>query len=54
MDGDYGFLMIFCREKSNGRLGLSQIPKSIIQGVPYPVQVRLPGVRVVNLVAGGM
>ena len=47
-------LTVLCREKSNGRLGLSQIPKSIIQGVPYPVQVRLPGVRVVNIVAGGM
>jgi len=41
-------------EKSNGRLGLQNIPRSVVAGVPYPVQVRIPGVRVVSLVAGGM
>ncbi|KAF8906226.1 hypothetical protein CPB84DRAFT_426868 [Gymnopilus junonius] len=41
-------------EKTNGRLGLSNVPKSAIPGVPYPMQVSLPGVRVVSLVAGGM
>ncbi|KAF8159521.1 regulator of chromosome condensation 1/beta-lactamase-inhibitor protein II [Crassisporium funariophilum] len=41
-------------ETANGRLGLSVIPKTVTQGVPFPTQVRLPGVRVVNLVAGGM
>ncbi|KIM44654.1 hypothetical protein M413DRAFT_442608 [Hebeloma cylindrosporum] len=41
-------------EKANGRLGLSHIPRSVAQGVPYPMQVRLPGVRIVSLMAGGM
>jgi len=41
-------------EKANGRLGLSHIPRSVVQGAPYPMQVRLPGVRVISLIAGGM
>ena len=42
------------REKTSGRLGLEKIPQSSAAGVPYPVQLRMPGVRIVNLVAGGM
>lgn len=41
-------------EKANGRLGLSRFPKTNSQGVPFPTQLRIPGVRLVNLVAGGM
>ncbi|KAI0630525.1 RCC1/BLIP-II [Trametes polyzona] len=42
-------------EKSAGRLGLAEVPKtSIRDGVPYPVQLDIPGVRIVSLVAGGM
>ncbi|KAI9060932.1 RCC1/BLIP-II [Trametes sanguinea] len=42
-------------EKSQGRLGLSDPPKSSIRdGVPYPVRLNIPGVRIVSLVAGGM
>lgn len=42
-------------EKTNGRLGRSDydLPKSIISGVPYPIEVPLPGIRVVSLIAGG-
>ncbi|PPQ78400.1 hypothetical protein CVT25_011623 [Psilocybe cyanescens] len=41
-------------EKANGRLGLPNAPRSVVPGIPYPTQVPLPGVRIVNLVAGGM
>ncbi|CDO70141.1 hypothetical protein BN946_scf184783.g25 [Trametes cinnabarina] len=42
-------------EKSQGRLGLSDPPKSSVRdGVPYPVRLNIPGVRIVSLVAGGM
>lgn len=41
-------------EKSNGRLGRGSLPKTVVYGVPYPIEVKLPGVRVVSLVAGGM
>jgi len=39
------------REKSKGRLGLSQFPKTTLGGVPFPVELHLPGVRVVGLEA---
>lgn len=42
------------REKTKGRLGLETTPHSSAAGVPYPVQLRMPGIRIVNLVAGGM
>ncbi|KAI0923709.1 hypothetical protein AcV5_009183 [Taiwanofungus camphoratus] len=44
-------------EKSHGRLGLSEndTPRTVLRdGVPYPVQLRIPGVHIVNLAAGGM
>ncbi|KAJ7442275.1 regulator of chromosome condensation 1/beta-lactamase-inhibitor protein II [Mycena latifolia] len=43
-------------EKTHGRLGLgSKIPKSHVRGgVPFPTQLRIPGARIVNIVAGGM
>ncbi|KAJ7066554.1 regulator of chromosome condensation 1/beta-lactamase-inhibitor protein II [Mycena amicta] len=44
-------------EKTNGRLGLgNKFPKShyLGGGVPFPTQLRIPGVRIVNIVAGGM
>jgi hypothetical protein len=41
-------------EKSNGRLGLSKIPKTIMSDVPFPVELDIPNVHVVSLVAGGM
>lgn len=32
-----------------------QLPQTIVaDGVPFPLLLRIPGVRVVNLVAGGM
>ncbi|TFK51824.1 RCC1/BLIP-II [Heliocybe sulcata] len=44
-------------ETSNNRLGLSksQIPKYAFgEGVPAPAELRIPGVRIVSLTAGGM
>ncbi|KAJ7115962.1 regulator of chromosome condensation 1/beta-lactamase-inhibitor protein II [Mycena epipterygia] len=44
-------------EKTQGRLGLgSKVPKSsnVSRGVPFPTQLRIPGVRIVSIVAGGM
>ncbi|KAH9847325.1 RCC1/BLIP-II [Lenzites betulinus] len=42
-------------EKSQSRLGLSDAPKTAVRdGVPYPVRLDIPGVRIVSLVAGGM
>ncbi|KAK1219651.1 hypothetical protein PQX77_017602 [Marasmius sp. AFHP31] len=38
----------------NGRLGLPTFPKSSLPGVPFPTELRFPGTRIVNLVAGGM
>ncbi|TFY69106.1 hypothetical protein EVJ58_g618 [Rhodofomes roseus] len=44
-------------ERSQGRLGLTenQLPQPVMRaGVPYPVQLRIPGaIRIVNLIAGG-
>ena len=42
-------------EKSKSRLGTTQIPKtSVRDGVPYPIRLDIPGVRIVSLVPGGM
>ncbi|KAJ6591576.1 regulator of chromosome condensation 1/beta-lactamase-inhibitor protein II [Mycena vulgaris] len=46
-------------EKTLGRLGLgSKLPKSLNArpgtGVPFPTQLRIPGVRIVSIVVGGM
>ncbi|RPD64104.1 RCC1/BLIP-II [Lentinus tigrinus ALCF2SS1-7] len=42
-------------EKSQGRLGTFDFPKTNVRdGVPYPIRLDIPGVRVVSLVAGGM
>ncbi|KAI0358132.1 RCC1/BLIP-II [Trametes cingulata] len=42
-------------EKSQSRLGLTDPPKTAVRdGVPYPVRLDIPGVRIVSLVAGGM
>ncbi|KAI0251809.1 RCC1/BLIP-II [Lactifluus subvellereus] len=44
-------------ERRNGRLGRKEFPKDIgryTPGIPYPIEVRIPGSRVVSLVAGGM
>jgi SCF-associated factor 1 len=41
-------------ERNNGRLGLTNIPKGAGPGIPYPVELKIPGSRIVSLVAGGM
>ncbi|KAJ6518836.1 regulator of chromosome condensation 1/beta-lactamase-inhibitor protein II [Mycena sanguinolenta] len=44
-------------EKKNGRLGLgNKFPKCNLTngGVPFPTQLRIPGVRIVSIVSGGM
>ncbi|OSX65942.1 hypothetical protein POSPLADRAFT_1165938 [Postia placenta MAD-698-R-SB12] len=44
-------------ERSNGRLGLGDgnFPNTAMnEGVPYPIRLRIPGVRIVHLEAGGM
>ncbi|KAJ7091364.1 regulator of chromosome condensation 1/beta-lactamase-inhibitor protein II [Mycena belliarum] len=44
-------------EKTHGRLGLgNKVPKSshVRTGVPFPTQLRIPGVRIVSIVSGGM
>ncbi|EPQ56536.1 RCC1/BLIP-II protein [Gloeophyllum trabeum ATCC 11539] len=42
-------------ETSNGRLGLTKSPRySFGGGVPAPAELRIPGVRIVSLTAGGM
>ncbi|KAL0577909.1 hypothetical protein V5O48_004073 [Marasmius crinis-equi] len=41
--------------RTSGRLGLSHVPGSTLpSGVPFPTELRFPGARIVNLVAGGM
>ncbi|KAG1746599.1 regulator of chromosome condensation 1/beta-lactamase-inhibitor protein II [Suillus paluster] len=41
-------------EASKGRLGLKKIPKSIINDVPFPVELKIEsGARIVNLSAAG-
>jgi len=41
-------------QRTNGRLGVKNFPKGCQQGVPYPIEVKIPGSRIVSLVAGGM
>ncbi|KAF7308855.1 RCC1/BLIP-II protein [Mycena kentingensis (nom. inval.)] len=43
-------------ETANGRLGLPKIADTQMHGggVPFPMQLRIPGARIVNIVAGGM
>jgi SCF-associated factor 1 len=43
-----------CSQRANGRLGLKDIPHNLRHGVPYPMEVKIPGSRIVSLVAGGM
>lgn len=43
------------RETSRGRLGVARLPEtSVPSGVPYPIRLKIPGIRIVSLVAGGM
>ena len=47
--------MTVYREKSQGRLGTLDFPRTNVRdGVPYPIRLDIPGVRVVSLAAGGM
>lgn len=51
------FITVMYRERSNGRLGLGDgnFPNTAMnEGVPYPIRLRIPGVRIVHLEAGGM
>ena len=41
-------------DRHNGRLGLRELPRGLGAGVPYPVEVRIPGHRIVSLAAAGM
>ncbi|KAI0306063.1 RCC1/BLIP-II [Multifurca ochricompacta] len=41
-------------ERRNGRLGLKNFPKDVQNGASYPIEVKIPGSRIVSLVAGGM
>jgi hypothetical protein len=41
-------------QNDHGRLGLSNPPKATLLDVPFPSRLRIPGVRIVSLVAGGM
>ena len=49
-----------CSQRANGRLGLKEFPHNLrqgpypIKGIPYPIEVKIPGSRIVSLVAGGM
>ena len=40
------------RDKCEGQLGLSQFPETTRDDVPFPVELHLPGVRVVSLAMG--
>lgn len=40
--------------KSHGRLGLSTLPKTSLNDVPFPTELKIPGARIVSLVAAGM
>ena len=46
-----------CREGSLNRLGMpaNMLPKTIVgHGVPFPIPLKVPGSRIVSLIAGGM
>ena len=51
---DHDAVPFFLSDRSNGRLGLTKLPKGTGSGVPYPIEVKIPGSRIVSLVAGGM
>ncbi|KAF8624752.1 hypothetical protein AX15_005650 [Amanita polypyramis BW_CC] len=40
-------------DRRDGRLGLTKYPSTQTYAVPFPTRLKLPGVRVVSLVAGG-
>ncbi|KIK61714.1 hypothetical protein GYMLUDRAFT_42746 [Collybiopsis luxurians FD-317 M1] len=40
--------------KGNGRLGLTNFPRTTLNNVPFPVELKFSDARIVNLVAGGM
>lgn len=40
--------------RGNGRLGLQSLPEVRGPGIPFPIEVKIPGVRIVSLTAGGM
>jgi SCF-associated factor 1 len=43
-------------DRAKGRLGVAKTPKSSLggNGVPWPLEIRIPGKRIVSLVPGGM
>jgi len=41
-------------DRGSGRLGVIDAPRSMGGGVPYPIEVKIPGKRIVSLAAGGM
>ncbi|KAF8892149.1 regulator of chromosome condensation 1/beta-lactamase-inhibitor protein II [Infundibulicybe gibba] len=41
-------------ETSHGRLGVPKPPSASTRGLPFPIQLRIPGARIVSIVAGGM
>lgn len=45
---------LYPSNKENGRLGLTKLPRSTQQHVPFPTELRIPGARIVSLIAGGM
>ena len=50
-------MYVLHRQATNRRLGMpmNQLPKTVVpDGVPFPIRLNIPGVRVVNLIAGGM
>ncbi|KAJ3878335.1 regulator of chromosome condensation 1/beta-lactamase-inhibitor protein II [Lentinula edodes] len=40
--------------KEHGRLGITSFPKSTLNNVSSPLELKFPGARIVNLAAGGM
>ena len=43
--------LIITMQQDWGQLGLSRFPKATFSHVPFPVELHLPGVRVVSLAA---
>ncbi|KAJ3569626.1 hypothetical protein NP233_g4934 [Leucocoprinus birnbaumii] len=41
-------------DRANGRLGLKQYPEGTNVGVPFPMQLDIPGISIIKLIAGGM
>lgn len=42
------------RDRANKRLGLKRYPENSEMGVPFPIQLDMPGTSIVKLIAGGM